>query len=63
VHLSCPNLEPLPGNRDFLPFIKLLKSENYNGWIVVEMLSQSGDEVEEIRRSLNWLLSSLKTVD
>ena len=63
VHLSIPNLEKLPGRRDFLPFLKLMKSTNYEGWVVVEMLLKSGNEIEDIRTTAKWLLETLKVAN
>jgi D-psicose/D-tagatose/L-ribulose 3-epimerase len=60
VHLSNPNLEQLPGESDFLPFLNLMKSTNYEGWVVVEMLLKSGNDVEDIRATATWLLETLK---
>jgi sugar phosphate isomerase/epimerase len=63
VHLSTPNLEQPPGHRDFLPFLELMKLTNYEGWVVVEMLLKSGNEIEDIRTTAKWLLKTLKVAN
>jgi hypothetical protein len=37
-----------------------MKSTNYEGWVVVEMLLKSGNEIEDIRTTAKWLLETLK---
>jgi D-psicose/D-tagatose/L-ribulose 3-epimerase len=48
IHLSLPNLEIFPAEIDFKPFLNRIIHSDYSGWIVIEMLNKSSDQIESV---------------
>jgi len=55
IHVSAPNLSPLPGpvNHDALQ--SALASRDYSGWVALEMLATGPDPVKTAIRAAFWL--------
>lgn len=60
IHLSTPNLDFVPGDYDFDPLAKLVKSSNYQGWLVLEMLGSRLKYKEQVNESINWLIRIMR---
>jgi len=57
IHISNPNLRPVPGNSNFTDFLNLVFSTEYRGWIVIETLGKSASKAIQ---SASWLSNELK---
>lgn len=57
IHLSVPNLKPVPGAFDFSSFLQLLQERDYPGWLVIEAL---GDSAEVALSAARWFRSELE---
>lgn len=62
VHLSLPNLEIFPGAENFEPLLKVIELSDYSGWIVIEMLNRSGDEVENVISAAEALHNQIRSI-
>jgi D-psicose/D-tagatose/L-ribulose 3-epimerase len=62
IHLSMPNLAPLPGSFDFHEFLKIATLSKYPGWLVIEMLSDS-KKSNSTERTLYWLQEQMRNFD
>jgi sugar phosphate isomerase/epimerase len=60
IHLSTPFLGEVPGNHDFNELLNVVKSTNYKGWLVIEMLSTEGDNLIKALDSAKWLTSYIR---
>jgi sugar phosphate isomerase/epimerase len=56
IHLSAPDLLPLPSSFDLRPFLEVLNETNYQEWLVIEILGKSSEASREALRSAEWLV-------
>jgi D-psicose/D-tagatose/L-ribulose 3-epimerase len=63
IHLSVPNLEVLPGTQNFDRLLKLVNLSDYAGWIVIEMLVKSSNDVAITVKTAEWLVGELEKLD
>jgi sugar phosphate isomerase/epimerase len=52
IHVSAPNLTEVPGNMAFSAFFESLKLSAYPGWITIETL---GESAQQVIKSIHWL--------
>jgi sugar phosphate isomerase/epimerase len=62
VHVSAPNLDPLPGPVDHASLKKSLITSSFSGWIVLEMLSKSTSTNSEAIQNAIWLSNTYGTL-
>jgi sugar phosphate isomerase/epimerase len=62
IHLSLPNLAPLPGTFDFGAFLDIVSESKYSGWLVIEMLVDSKN-INSTERALYWLQERMRNFD
>ena len=60
VHLSVPNLEIVPGEKDFSSFLNLVNQSDYKGWLVIEMLDNEANSLSQTIESAEWLFSCIE---
>jgi D-psicose/D-tagatose/L-ribulose 3-epimerase len=62
THLSTPHLGAVPGNYNFNGLIKSALNNNYQGWLVIEMLPGQSDNFLGAIQSAKWLVEQAKMV-
>ena len=58
VHVSTPHLRRPPGDLDHASFSSCLNENNYEGWVVLEMLQVESDPIEIAIESASWLANT-----
>lgn len=58
IHISEPNLEPVVQNEPIRIFINHLITNNFQGWVVLEMLTNSQLAENQIINAIKWLPDS-----
>lgn len=56
VHISSPQLAPLPGDIDHSRLASLLRERGYEGWVVLEMLPAGPDPLRSGLECAEWLV-------
>lgn len=62
THLSTPHLGVVPGNFNFKDLIKFAHKNDYQGWLVIEMLQGHSDDFLGAFESAKWLAEQAKMV-
>ncbi len=62
IHLSVPRLKKFSGTYNFGELIRLAKSTNYDGWLVIEMLSSEKDSLGQVMEGIDWLTNIEKGI-
>ena len=60
IHLSTPNLAPVPADSNFHPFLAEALRSNYREWLVIEMLCGLDKNGSEALNSAKWLVNEIK---
>ena len=63
IHLSTPNLLPVPSSIDFKPFLETLYETNYQKWLVIEILGNSTEAPTQALYSAEWLASMIRSIE
>jgi sugar phosphate isomerase/epimerase len=58
VHVSTPHLGRPPGDLDHVALNSSLNEDNYEGWVVLEMLQVNTDPIETAIESASWLANT-----
>jgi sugar phosphate isomerase/epimerase len=62
IHLSSPNMAPVPSEFNFKPFLKVVLKNSYSKWLVIEMLSSLDKENREALGSAKWLIKVMREI-
>lgn len=60
LHISNPNLGVIPGDSNFGELFKLIRDTDYEGWLVIETLGNSGDYAIEAAEWLSYELGKVE---